>query len=279
MSVILKALRAQNDEGGDSQASQDVSQSSQTVRPEGTFQVDETGNVLPDDSPKSRKRQIILLTILLLAIVAFVVLQNWSSWTASAVSNPVPVPVPTPVAVAPVQVAPKPVEEVPVVPDTLPPPVPATNNDLQIARSQYKSGEYDDSLKSFQKAIDQDPNNASIHNDMGLVLLKKGLYASAEGHFAKALELDDSCAECYNNLGYLKTALDQPVEAEKYLQKATVLKPDYPDPYFNLAVMYEKSGDVGKAVDYYQSYLKKIPKSDTELTGKIKSRIHDLSGD
>lgn len=251
MSVILKALRAQNDEGGSAES----------------FQVDKTDPPPQEGGPGSRNRQIILLILLLLAIVLYVVLQFWGG--KSVPQAPAPAPAPPPIVAAPV--APKPAAVVPV--------APVDAGVLQIARSQYKSGEYDESLKSFQKAVDQDPNNAAIHNDMGLVLLKKELYASAEGHFAKALELDDSCAECYNNLGYLKTALDQPVEAEKYLQRAIVLKPDYADPYFNLAVMYEKNGDVGKAVESYQDFLQKIPKTETELATKIKSRIHDLSGE
>lgn len=276
MSVILKALRAQNDEARKDHTSQDV-------EPAGAFQVDTTSEVPEEDLPKSRNRQVILLVVLLLSIVAFVGIMGWKK------SSPSPQPQrPSPSAVTPL---PKPIEATPVPPapmvDGQAPvaqiapalPVPVANNDLQIARSQYKSGEYDESLKSFQKAIERDPGNATIHNDMGLVLLKKELFASAEGHFAKALEIDDACAECYNNLGYLKTALGQPVEAEKYLQKAIALKPDYVDPYFNLAVMYEKNGDVGKSVDFYQEYLKRIPKTETELAAKIKSRIHDLSGE
>lgn len=272
MSVILKALRAQDDEARKDQASQEPGV-------EGSFQVDTTRDVPEEDRPSSRNRQIILLAVLLVSIVGFVAIQNWNKWFASS-------PRPAPVASAPV--APPSSAEVSGIPNpaiddsaVVAPtsPVPMSNNALQIARSQYKSGEYDESLKSFQKALEQDPTNAIIHNDMGLVLLKKELYASAEGRFAKALELDDACAECYNNLGYLKTALGQPVEAEKYLQKALVLKPDYVDPYFNLAVMYEKNGDVGKSVEYYQEYLKRIPKSDTDMAAKIKSRIHDLSGE
>lgn len=268
MSVILKALRAQNDEGPASPTSQDVGQAN-------AFQVDDAGGDEPKEGgPGSGKRQTILLIVLVLSVVAYVVMEYWSTWfPATPVVNEVATPAPAPMA-APS--TPSALVPAPAAPDVQPSTV---DNDLQMARSKYKAGEYDDSLRLFQKALDQDPNNAAAHNDMGLVLLKKELYASAESHFAKALELDDSCAECYNNLGYLKTALDQPVEAEKYLQKAMVLKPDYADPYFNLAVMYEKNGDVGKAVEYYQDYLQKIPKTETELAAKIKSRIQDLAGE
>jgi Tfp pilus assembly protein PilF len=268
MSVILKALRAQNDDGASGPSSQGAGQAD-------SFQVDNSVRESPKEGgPGSGQRQLILLIVLVLSIILFVMLQYWDSWFSSPPPAVPPAPAPKVAIVVPVvpaQVAPS--------PSAPGESIDSLDNDLQMARSQYKSGEYDDSLKLFQKVIDQDPNNAIVHNDMGLVLLKKELYASAEGHFAKALELDDACAECYNNLGYLKTTLDQPIEAEKYLQKAIVLKPDYADPYFNLAVMYEKNGDVGKAVEYYRDYLQKIPKTETELAAKIKSRIQDLAGD
>lgn len=267
MSVILKALRSQQDEGG-----------ADPILPAGgapsSFQVDDSGNTQGGgEDPGSKKRQVILLGVLAASIVLLVVLH----FVRREDVPPPPKPREPVVAAVPALTPETAVvdSDVPVVA----PVVPGSDNDLQIARSQYKSGQYEDSLKSFQKALDKDPNNPSIHNDMGLVLLKKELFTSAESHFAKALELDDGCVECYNNLGYLKTALGQPVEAEKYLQKAISLKPDYADPYFNLGVMYEKNGDVGKAVESYQTFLKKIPKTDSELAAKIKSRIHDLSGE
>lgn len=256
MSVILNALRAQKEEGG--------------AEPSNAFQVDDSGSSSGGGDPGAKKRQIILLIVLGAAIVLLIMLRVLRREEVP----PPPVPRGPTTASAPVA----PTSAVPAA-SAVAPVTTAVDNDLQVARSQYKSGQYDDSLKSFQKALDKDPNNASIHNDMGLALLKKELFASAEGRFAKALELDDQCAECYNNLGYLKTALEQPIEAEKYLQKSIALRPDYPDPYFNLGVMYEKNGDIGKAVSSYQSFLKKIPKADNDLAVKIKARIRDLNGE
>lgn len=274
MSVILKALRSQQEEGG-----------ADPIVPEGgvpgSFQVDSAGSAPSGEDPGAKKRQTILLAVLAAAIVLVVVLH----FLRKEPPPPTPIaltPAPVPLVVTPPAGIPSDTVQVPApeAPTTLTTTAPSEpNNDLQVARSQYKSGQFDDSLKSFQRALDKDPGNASIHNDMGLALLKKDLFTSAEGHFAKALELDDKCVECYNNLGYLKTALNQPTEAEKYLQKAIALKPDYPDPYFNLGVLYEKNGDIGNAVEAYQNFLKKLPKTETEMIAKIKSRIHDLSGE
>ncbi len=214
MSVILKALRAQQEEGGaEPPASGDGGASS--------FQMDSvTPGPTQGGGSGFNKRTIILLVVLLVSIVLMVVLRLTREEESApaprapeAVATPAPPPAPIPAV---------PAADVPAIPGATPAvsptPVDATN-DLQIARSQYKAGQYDDSIKSFQKAIDKDPNNAAIHNDFGLVLLKKELFTSAENHFAKAMELDDTCAECYNNLGYLKTILNQPVEAENICRR------------------------------------------------------------
>lgn len=266
MSVILKALRSQQEEGAAPLPAGDDPGAS-------SFQVDTTSpGPVQGGGSGSNKRTVILLIGLLLAIVLLVVLR------LTGEEEPAPAPR-APEAVVPAELpAPAPAVTSPAVPT---PDAPAADaaSDLQMARSQFKAGQYDDSIKSFQRAIEKNPNTAAIHNDFGLVLLKKELFTSAENHFAKALELDDDCAECYNNLGYLKTLLNQPVEAEIYLQKAIALRPDYPDAYFNLGVLYEKNGDVGQAVAAYRNFLKRLPKSETDMAAKIKDRIQELSGE
>lgn len=277
MSVILKALRSQGDEGGAETPSSESGAAN-------AFQIDTNAPAPGGGGPGSNKRTIILAVILAASIIFLVVSMLLRNRGGATDELP---PVPKAAQPAPVAAPATPVPAVEPAPVVVPggeaaavPAAPAAPNaDLQVARSQYKSGQYDDSIKSFQNALEKDPTNASIYNDMGLAFLKKELYTSAEGNFAKALELDAKCAECYNNLGYLKTLLDQPMEAEKYLQKSISLKPDYPDPYFNIAVLYEKSGEIAKAVESYQEFLKRIPKTDVELAAKIKARIHELSGE
>ena len=150
--------------------------------------------------------------------------------------------------------------------------------DLEEARTLFQQGDIDASLKAFQKALEQDPQNFSVHNDLGFLFLKKELYSSAEEHFKKALELKNDCAECFNNLGYLKTLLGQSVEAQKYLEKAIGLKSDYPDPYFNLGVLLEKNGDIGNAVSAYQKFLQIPSTAGSEPAIGLKQHLRELTG-
>lgn len=253
MSLILNALRVKNTENAESIPSAEV---------EGLV----IGTGSSSSRPPMNWRIIGLIVGLLLTLGVTLGLQYWRSH--------LPNPHPEPVVLAPGPVTPAPVAVPPAAPDV------DVNPDVIAARKAYEVGNYDQSMQLFQKVLADITTSAMLYNDLGMAALKKELYTNAEESFTKAITLDDHCAECFNNLGYLKTLTSQPTLAESYLQKAITIRPDYPDPYFNLAVVYEKNGDVGKAVKYYQEFIKHSPAggSNPQLLAKIKEHIHELSG-
>lgn len=146
------------------------------------------------------------------------------------------------------------------------------------AAKAFETGDYDASVRYFREAIEADPMNSKLHNNLGLAFLKKELYSSAEDEYKKALEYDTSCSECFNNLGMLKSLLGESVEAKKYLEKAISLSSAYPDPYFNLAVLSEKEGDFSSAIKYYRQFTNIYPDKDSALVSKINRRVDELAG-
>lgn len=148
----------------------------------------------------------------------------------------------------------------------------------QKASELFYEGSFDESLKEYQNALTLDPDNADVHNNTGLVLLKKGLLESSEKHFERAIELNRACAACFNNLGYLKTLAGDTESAEHHFKKAIELEPNYTEAYFNLAVLHEKSGDIAEAVTAYQDFLKYIPNKEMGIAVKVKDRVHELTG-
>lgn len=164
-------------------------------------------------------------------------------------------------------------------PDSAPVAAPQTSADqVNQGMDAFDAGNYDQSITLFKSALETDPNNALIHNSLGLALLEKKLYSNAADEFQKALELDSDCAECFNNLGLLKSILSQPVEAKTYFERAVAISSVYPDPYFNMGVMYEKVGDLGSATKYYKQFLELYPDKSGETYSMVKKRIAELTG-
>lgn len=143
----------------------------------------------------------------------------------------------------------------------------------------FDAGNYDESITLFKNALEADPDNAMVHNSLGLAFLEKKLYSSAAGEFQKALEIDNGCSECFNNFGLLKSILGELVEAKSYFERAISLSGSYPDPYFNMGVMYEKSGDLGNAVKYYKQFLELYPEKNSDTYTMVKKRIAELAGE
>lgn len=153
-----------------------------------------------------------------------------------------------------------------------------SGDDLSKGLAAYNSGDYDKSLAVFSQAVAKNPKDPILHNNLALVLVKKGMLVEAGKEYEKALDLDDSCAECLNNYGMLKTVLNEPEEAKRFLEEALDVSPNYPDPYFNLAVLAEKEGDIRSAIKSYQRFIEIYPNKNDGLIDKVNQRIDFLSG-
>lgn len=151
-------------------------------------------------------------------------------------------------------------------------------HDLSEAVSQFNLGRYDDSFLLLKRLLKTDPDNAKVHANLGMVLLKKSQFVEAEKHLLKGIELDDQCAPCYNDLGYLKTLQNDLPDAEGYLNQAIQIQPNYSYPHFNLAVLFEKQGEIGKAAESYQKFLEILPKEDADMSEKVKEHLRELTG-
>ncbi len=149
---------------------------------------------------------------------------------------------------------------------------------IQQAKKAFEVGNLDRSADLYRQAIQKNPNDALLHNSLGLVYQEKGLYSNASTEFQKALELDDMCAPCFNNFGLLKSSLGQALEAQKYFEQAININAAYPDPYFNLAVMHERAGDIGNAVKYYRQFINLYPDQQSDIVFKVNRRINVLTG-
>jgi len=148
----------------------------------------------------------------------------------------------------------------------------------RLGDAYHKTRDYDKAVDCYQKAIQANPSDASVHNNLGNVYAEQGKVAEAQAEFRKAAELDPAgAARYYFNLGatlYNTGKMDDAAEAFK---KATELDPTYADAYFwhGQALMGKASmTDDGKVVavpgtvEALEAYLKLEPEGKNAATAQ-----------
>lgn len=163
---------------------------------------------------------------------------------------------------------------------------------------------------ALASAIALEPTNALNHLRLADLLVKMGVFPDAEKEYREALRLKPDfvtasvqLAELYRNQekydeaielyeSFLSSARDNPQilynygvlffnrhakgdddRAEDAWLRAVELKPDYSNALYSLGLLYEKRGEKGKALQYYQKVRELNPQNDD-----IKSKIRKLVG-
>jgi Tfp pilus assembly protein PilF len=80
------------------------------------------------------------------------------------------------------------------------------------------------SIAHCRNAIAADPDNASAHNDLGVLYLNNGLPKEALGEFERATLIQPQLAAAHLNAGFASLALDQPRDAEAWVRRALELE-------------------------------------------------------
>jgi tetratricopeptide (TPR) repeat protein len=131
------------------------------------------------------------------------------------------------------------------------------HNNLGIAL--LKTGNVDEAMVHYQKALEINPDFAEAHNNLGNFLFQKGSVDEAMVHYQKALEINPDYAEAHYNLGYALLKMGNVDEAIAHLQKALQINPDYAEAHNNLGYALIQKGSVDEATAHFQKALQINP--------------------
>jgi tetratricopeptide (TPR) repeat protein len=127
---------------------------------------------------------------------------------------------------------------------------------------------FDEALTHYQKALEIKPDNAEVHNNLGLALAGHGQLDEALAQFGKAVDIKPGYAEAQYNLGAVLATRGKVDEAIVHFRKVLEIKPDYAMAHYNLGRSLAKRGEFDEAL-VHLSKAKEINPNDAEARRSV----------
>ncbi len=132
-------------------------------------------------------------------------------------------------------------------------PADRENKDIHLytARTYESRNDYGMALSHYKKALELDPRNYIIMNNISAVLIRLGQYEEAIWHAKNALNVKANYTPSLINAGIACLSLKNFTEGEAYLSKALAAEPSNRAILFNMGVLYERQKEYDKAFNCY----------------------------
>ena len=126
-----------------------------------------------------------------------------------------------------------------------------------------KAGNLDEAESAFRTVVEGGGGLAYVHNNLGIVLQRRGQHQRAVAEFAQAVGLDPDYAAPRILAGGSLLALGRVAEATAQLEAAVEIAPREPLARLQLARVHEHAGDWIGAVEQYRA-LKELAPGEAE---------------
>jgi tetratricopeptide (TPR) repeat protein len=133
--------------------------------------------------------------------------------------------------------------------------------ELLLARMALREGAVDTALERVRRAIELDPDNASAHNNLAVVLEAKGQIDEAVAAYREAARLDPSSVGRRFTLARLLGRLGRDEEAAAELRSVLALAPDFGEGRIELARVLTRQGRPEEAELEYREALLADPRA------------------
>jgi Flp pilus assembly protein TadD len=118
---------------------------------------------------------------------------------------------------------------------------------------------YDDLESLWRDTLRKNPTAAMAHNNLGLLLQKRGELDEALAHYEQAIALAPEQVEAHANLGDVLLARGQVDDALAQYRRAVELDPRQPTIRYNLATVLTQRGQLDEAIRQYRQALELAP--------------------
>jgi tetratricopeptide (TPR) repeat protein len=126
---------------------------------------------------------------------------------------------------------------------------------ILLASISAKEKNYIRAKQLLNEAIDIEPNNVTILNNLGTTCIELGEPKNAIGYYKKAIQIDPNNVNAHYNLGAICYNLKQLKGAKSHLQKAIELQPDFALPFLVLGNVCADLKEYENAISNYQKAI------------------------
>jgi len=106
-------------------------------------------------------------------------------------------------------------------------------------------------LEAQRRLVTERPQDASVHNDLGSLLLLAERTEEAEAAYRKAIELDPNKVSALFNLAQLLQQRKEKREALRLYDRVVELQPNHAWAHYQIGTLYEGWDQESKAVEHY----------------------------
>ena len=128
--------------------------------------------------------------------------------------------------------------------------------------SLFQQGKSDEAVVALERAVEADPKHAKSHNNLALASIDVGELEIAEAHYRESLAIEPAPA-VHNDLGYVLERQGLFEEAVEHYLKAIELDPESSAARTNYGGVLARAGDYVKAEEQFRAALEHDPKSRT----------------
>ncbi|WP_295123626.1 tetratricopeptide repeat protein [uncultured Chitinophaga sp.] len=114
-------------------------------------------------------------------------------------------------------------------------------------------------MNHYRLALDADPDNAVVLNNLGYELAERGEYEEASVYLQKAIDLAPKLAYAYDNRGYAHLMLEQLEEGRLLISYSLELDPANAYAYRNLGIYHLKTKQFASAIAFFNKAIQLNP--------------------
>ncbi len=140
-------------------------------------------------------------------------------------------------------------------------------HEQELASLMFACGRWGEAADWYAKAIEKDPRDAALHNDLGNCYFKQSQFEEAERQYRKSLEQGDIQPIAWRNLALVQARNGNYPAAADSLEEFVAKQSDAAENLLLLADIYFQGANYGAAIKTYERYLLANPKDVRALFG------------